>query len=164
MKEAPKWIEHYKTFWEAQFDSLEQFFILKRIFPAPCEKVFEAWKDPEKLRQWFGPNKFTVPEIEVDYRVGGSYSVIMQSPEGEQHHVAGSYQEIIENKKIVKTWIWQNGALAGVETTVTIEFIALDNKAEVVLTHEGFPNEDVAGHHNKGWTSIYDNLEQFCKQ
>ncbi len=27
MKEASKWIEHYKTFWEAQFDSLEQFFI-----------------------------------------------------------------------------------------------------------------------------------------
>ena len=30
MKEASKWIEHYEAFWEARFDSLEQFFIKER--------------------------------------------------------------------------------------------------------------------------------------
>ncbi len=43
---------------------------LKRTFSAPCKTVFDAWKDPEKLKQWFGPNKFTVPEIEVDFPRG----------------------------------------------------------------------------------------------
>jgi uncharacterized protein YndB with AHSA1/START domain len=40
----------------------------ERTYAAPIEAVWEAWTRPELLRQWWGPEKTTVPECGVDLR------------------------------------------------------------------------------------------------
>jgi len=46
---------------------------IKRTYQASRETVFEAWTNPETLKQWFGPtDDFKTPEAEVDLRVGES--------------------------------------------------------------------------------------------
>lgn len=53
-----------------------------RTFDAPLETVWQAWTDPEKLKQWWGPQNVTIPECEVDLRVGGRFYIVMEADEG----------------------------------------------------------------------------------
>jgi len=47
---------------EAQFE---------RILDAPKERVWKVWTDPKLVAKWWGPNDVTIPECEIDLRVGG---------------------------------------------------------------------------------------------
>ena len=54
---------------------------MNRTFNAPREKVFQAWTQPEYLRNWWGMSAgYTAPIVEVDLRVGGRYRLAMQPP------------------------------------------------------------------------------------
>jgi uncharacterized protein YndB with AHSA1/START domain len=59
----------------------------ERSYTAPIGDVWEAWTSPELLRQWWGPEKTTIPECEVDPRVGGRIYIVMEAGEG-----MGKYQ------------------------------------------------------------------------
>lgn len=59
----------------------------ERTYAAPIDEVWKAWTQPELLRQWWGPEKTTIPECEVDLRVGGRIHIVMEGDEG-----MGKYQ------------------------------------------------------------------------
>mgnify|MGYP000175569764 CR=1 FL=1 len=42
-----------------------------REFAVPATEVWRAWSDPEYVRQWWGPDGFTSPSADLDFRVGG---------------------------------------------------------------------------------------------
>ena len=48
-------------------------------------------------------------------------------------------------------------------TQAYLEFLDLGGATEVVLTHEFFPDADLAGKHNEGWTSCLNRLESLFK-
>lgn len=54
----------------------------ERTYAAPIADVWRAWTDPELLRQWWGPEKTTIPECEVDLRIGGPIRIVMEAGEG----------------------------------------------------------------------------------
>lgn len=60
---------------------------LERAYAAPIGTVWQAWTDPEMLRQWWGPEKTFVPECEIDLTVGGKIYIVMEAGEG-----MGKYQ------------------------------------------------------------------------
>jgi uncharacterized protein YndB with AHSA1/START domain len=53
-----------------------------RTFDASPETVWQAWTDPEMLKQWWGPNNVTIPECEVDLRLGGKFYIVMEAGVG----------------------------------------------------------------------------------
>src|SRR5271165_6281367 len=55
--------------------------IIEWVFNAPRELVWKAWTDPKMLKQWWGPNNVTIPECEVDLRVGGKIYIVMEAGE-----------------------------------------------------------------------------------
>jgi len=61
-------------------ETAERVLIIKRIFDAPRELVFEAWTDPEHLVHWWGPQGCTVISCEAEPRVGGTWRISMRSP------------------------------------------------------------------------------------
>src|SRR5436853_191240 len=70
-------------------------------FPAPRELVFRAWSSADHLRHWFCPAGFTVPEAQVEFRVGGAFNICMCSPEGQRHWTKGRYAEIVPHTRLV---------------------------------------------------------------
>ncbi|TFW29350.1 ATPase [Massilia arenosa] len=47
-------------------------FVIERRYPAPPERVFEAWTDIELKAKWFtGPESWTLINRELDVREGG---------------------------------------------------------------------------------------------
>ena len=54
--------------------------IVTRVFDAPVEQVWNAWVEPEMVKQWWGPTGFTCPLAEMDFREGGTSLVCMRAP------------------------------------------------------------------------------------
>lgn len=53
---------------------------ITRVFDAPIERVWRAWRDGEQVKRWWGPNGFTAPVAEMDFREGGTSLVCMRAP------------------------------------------------------------------------------------
>lgn len=55
--------------------------VSSRIINEPIELVFEAWANPNHLKNWWGPAGFTNTFLEHDFRVGGKWRFIMHAPD-----------------------------------------------------------------------------------
>ena len=62
---------------------------IERLIPAPPERVFEYWTEPELLARWFGPEGFDIPANTHDVRPGGKWRTTMRSPDGKLRTVSG---------------------------------------------------------------------------
>lgn len=56
-------------------------FTFERTYGAPIDTVWQAWTQPELLREWWGPENTSIPECEVDLRVGGRIYIVMEAGE-----------------------------------------------------------------------------------
>jgi uncharacterized protein YndB with AHSA1/START domain len=131
---------------------------LSRKFPAPREKVFRAWTEPEELKKWWGPDGYATPIAEVDLRAGGHYRFGMRKlPDGDILYLTGTYREVRPPEKLVYTWRWEAEPERG-ETLVTVEFLDRGGSTEVVLTHEFFLNQKLRDGHERGWNGGLDKL------
>lgn len=131
---------------------------IKRRFKAPPAKVYAAWSDPEKMKNWMGPGDVQKVVAECDLRVGGRYHIKMIMTDDE-HDVSGVYREIVPNEKLVFTWAWKSTPER--ESLVTVTFKDDNGGTVMTLLHEQFFDEDARDRHNAGWTSIMDRLETF---
>jgi uncharacterized protein YndB with AHSA1/START domain len=142
-----------------QADQTERTLEIRRTLAASRERVFNAWTRAEELRKWFAPGPLTTAVAESDLRVGGRYRITMRGPDGVEHTVTGIYQTVEPPKRLVYTWKWEDKPSAG-ESTVTVEFNERGRSTEVVLRHEGLPNEKEIAEHNHGWNGCFEKLEK----
>jgi uncharacterized protein YndB with AHSA1/START domain len=99
---------------------------------------------------------------ELDVRVGGRFRIVFGGPDGKLHECAGTYKEVVPNRKLVFTWSWPNSTPERV-SVVTIVFKDLNGKTELIFKHEQLFDEKVRDDHKRGWTGSLDKLEQFLK-
>jgi uncharacterized protein YndB with AHSA1/START domain len=136
---------------------------LSRHYPVAPEKVWRAWTDPEAVKRWWGPGPGEpVSLAELDVRVGGRFRIVFGGPDGKMHECAGTYKEVVPNRKLVFTWSWPNTTPERV-SVVTIVFKDLNGKTELMFTHEQLFDEKVRDDHKRGWSSSLDKLEQFLQ-
>ncbi len=132
---------------------------LSRRFEAPREAVFRAFTDPTELAKWFGPEGMNVDNVKIDLRPGGAYGMTFNQADGEAHGLSGVYREISPPERLVMTWVWDHGDMAGVETLVTIELAEAGAETELTLTHEKLPSQNAIDLHSQGWTSSFKCLD-----
>ena len=131
--------------------------VIDRVFTAPPDRVFAAWTDTAQLAEWYGPEGMKAEIFANDLTVGGRYSLVMKSAEGE-YHLSGEYEEIEPPRKLVFTWKWKTSD----ETTrVTIELRPQGDGTHLRLTHTGFPEAEQVSSHNQGWSSSLNDLERY---
>jgi len=76
---------------------------LTRVFHAPRRRVFDAFTDPEHLREWWGPDRFTLTTCTLDPRVGGSLRIVMRGADGKTYGFHGRYVEVLPPARVVFT-------------------------------------------------------------
>lgn len=76
-----------------------------RTFNAPRQLIWDCHTKPELLKRWLlGPPGWSMPECEVDLRVGGAYRYLWKSDAGEGFFSSsGVHKEIIPLERIVTT-------------------------------------------------------------
>ncbi|MBW3620588.1 MAG: SRPBCC domain-containing protein [Actinobacteria bacterium] len=98
----------------------------ERTYAAPIGAVWEAWTDPDQLRQWWGPPKTTIAECELDLRVGGRIAIVMVAGEGMGKYqgtrwpMEGTFTDIeFPHRLVYDARSWTEGK----EDTTTIEHV-----------------------------------------
>jgi uncharacterized protein YndB with AHSA1/START domain len=158
-------------------------FVISRVFNAPRERVWAAWTEVERLKQWFSPKGFTVLTAKMDFRVGGTYHCGLRMPDGKEMWGKWTFREIKAPERLV--WInafsdkdgglgvhplnpdWPRQMLTtvsleaqGAKTKVTIEWIPLEGSTEV----ERRTFDDGRQSMTMGWTGTLEQLTAYLDQ
>jgi uncharacterized protein YndB with AHSA1/START domain len=133
---------------------------MKRVLPAAPSVVFAAFGDADRLARWWGPKGFSIPNLEFDPRVGATYRIEMQPPEGDRFHLTGEFREVEPPARLAYTFVWEPPDPDDVETRVGLSFRAVGESTEVALTQGSFKTEERRALHRDGWTDAFDKLER----
>ncbi len=138
--------------------------VLRRVFDAPRELVFQAWTERARLERWWGPKGFTNPVCEADARPGGAIRIHMRGPDGNVYPMLGEYREVAPPERLVFT----SRAMAAngqpmFEMLNTVTFAERGGKTEMTLEVcalrlTGDAAGPLAGM-TQGWTESLERLE-----
>jgi uncharacterized protein YndB with AHSA1/START domain len=76
-------------------------FVVTRVFDAPRARVFQAWTETERLKQWWGPKGFAMLSCRNDLRPGGVFHYGMRTPNGETMWGKWTYREVVVPERLV---------------------------------------------------------------
>ena len=152
--------------------------IIERTLDAPIELVWEAYTNPEHIKQWFAPKPYQITECELDLRPGGIFRIRMVGPDGFDtgHGVPGCVLEAVDREKL--TWTSALGPgyrpnLSG-EGCESFPFTAVVTFADAgngktayraVALHKDVADREKheqMGFH-EGWGTVAGQLEEFAQ-
>ncbi len=143
---------------------------LSRVIDAPRAAVYRCWTEPALLRQWFVPQPWTVADVAVDVRPGGSNRIVMRNPEGEEFPNLGVYLEVVPDERLVVTdafiRAWVPSEKPFMTAIITFED-AEGGKTLYTARARHWTAEDRAAHEamgfHEGWGKCADQLEQLAR-
>jgi uncharacterized protein YndB with AHSA1/START domain len=155
--------------------------VVSRELDVPPEVAWQAWSDPEQVRQWWGPTGFSCPRADIDFRVGGTSLVTMQAPPeygGFQMHNRWTYTNIVEPSRIefISTFADDSGAIVdpaavGIEAGVprevphVVEFEPLpEGRTRVIVTESGYTSDEARNMSQGGQEQVMDKMQALYRR
>ena len=144
---------------------------LQRTIPAPPDRVYRAWLEPDLLRRWPAPPGLVVSRAEVDERVGGAHRIWHAHGDVEAGGFESELVELDPAKRIVFRWGFVgperlDGPHYDSRLTITLNETA-DSATDLTLAHErldeleaGMPG--MADSVAVGWDYTLDVLAATC--
>lgn len=154
-------------------------FVIARSFDAPRALVWQAFTQPERMKQWWGPKGVIIIASNMDLRPGGTYHYGMRTPDGKEMWGRLVYREIAAPERLVfvNSFSDANGGLtrhpivptwpiemlstflfteAAGRTTFTVNWSPLNPTPEERATFDG-------GHDGmkQGWSGTMDQLAAY---
>ena len=71
-----------------------------RIINSPVEMVYQAFENPNHLKNWWGPEGFTNTIHEFDLRVGGNWKLTMKKKKKGNYENSSVFKTVLPNKLI----------------------------------------------------------------
>jgi uncharacterized protein YndB with AHSA1/START domain len=138
--------------------------VLKRVFNAPRQLVWDAWTQPELIAQWWAPNEMHAPagSITCDLREGGVFALTMARDDGTAEHRFEAVFEVVDPPTRL---VYVNADPAS-DTSFSATFDEVDGgktAVTLVLTSSTSDAERRAGA-EAGWKEMYDKLEKLFEQ
>ncbi len=152
-------------------ETIHSTFVIERNFPQRPSRVFSAFAQPALKRRWYAEGDHEIQDFHMDFRLGGSEQFRYRFKEG--HPIAGSeianestYQDILEEKRIVMTTRMSLNGKPIVVMLATFEFVPAEQGTDVILTHQGTYIDwpDGVKMIEAGWRSLIDRLAKELAQ
>ena len=109
----------------------KQELMITREFDLPLELLFKAYEDAEIVEQWMGTKV-----LKLENKKHGSYRFETTDPKGNKHGFNGTIHEFVTNKKITRTFEFENTPF-GVQLEV-LEFEQLTDDTSKLTIHTIF--------------------------
>jgi len=141
--------------------------VFKRVIPASPEEVFEAWTEPEVIRQWLAPGENVVIEARTDVRVGGALHIQSRAPDGTVHTIDGVFRELSVGQRIALTWNYSGPIelICALETLLQVDLAAASDGATVMtVTQTQLATAEAAAIYAEGWPTCFDKLEDCARR
>lgn len=143
-----------------------------RWFDAVPERVFRSFVDPREVGRWMWAGTGENPRADIDLRLGGSFRIAVDAPQGEPGWkggdvaMAGVYVEIMPGRRLVYTLHWeadvgynQPGSEVRDEAVI-VELTPERGGTSMEFTQLGIPDDGAsASEHGKGTEAAFDMLE-----
>ncbi|MCX2576023.1 SRPBCC family protein [Pedobacter sandarakinus] len=109
-------------------NTFETEIVTRRLINAPRELVYEAWTNPNHLKNWWGPKGFTNTFEQFDLKVGGRWRFVMHGPD------KGNYQNECEFTEITPPELlaWQRISKPIFQVVAIFEEVGL-NKTNLIF-------------------------------
>jgi uncharacterized protein YndB with AHSA1/START domain len=146
---------------------------LHRTIPAPPERVYRAWLEPELLRRWLAPGGLEVTRVEVDERVGGRYRIWHGSAEADVGGFECELLELVPGRRIVFRWGFVGPERLAGPVYDSLLTITLDEApgggTALTLVHERLGDlsaamPDVAENVGPGWEIVLGKLAAILEE
>jgi len=152
--------------------------VLERTLDAPIDLVWEAFTNPEHIKQWFAPRPYQITECELDLQPGGVFRIRMVGPDGFDtgHGTPGCVLEVVDKKKL--TWTSAlgpgyrpNEMGEGCESFPMTAIVTLEDAGDgktayrAVALHKDMKDKtahEQMGFHD-GWGTVAGQLEEFAR-
>ena len=122
--------------------------LITREFNAPPELVYRAWTTPELIKRWWSGDRGEVTSVHVDLRVGGTWRYVMTANGGFEVAFHGEYREIVPNRRIVSTEVYEG--MPDAEALDTVRFTRKGEGTLVTVLVEHDSREGRDAHINSG--------------
>lgn len=136
---------------------------LRLVVDSPRERIFSALTDSGELARWWGPEGYTMAEIDLELRVGGGYLFTMQPPGGDRFHLAGEFLEIEPPRRLVYTFRYEEPDPDDRQTTVALSLEEVGHATEVSLSQGEFATEARLELHRNGWRDSLEKLRELTE-
>lgn len=131
---------------------------VQRVIPAPPERVFHAWTDPDELAAWWGPKGVRCLSAEVDLRIGGGYRIGNELPDGSVLWISGVFNRIERPHLLQYSWTVETRSSSAEQ--VTVHFEQHPRGTLLTVVHELIPSIELRAEHERGWFGCLDGLEK----
>lgn len=135
----------------------------QKSFFVNVDELYNAWTDPEKLKQWWKPMGNSLKKVTNDLKKGGT---VRYEFNDNKLIISGEYLDVKEKEKLVYTWNWElpEDAIRNASYKLSVNFTTKDNGSEIHVLQENFENEEAMLPHQEGWEKGLSELEQFLNQ
>ena len=115
---------------------------ISRQINVPARYVFAAHSTAENIARWYGPETYPVTQCDYDFRVGGTWRMVMTGPDGvDGPPFGGSFLDIVPNRRIVYTNGFEDGrggdmnlSNAQDKMTITTTFDEVDGTTTITVS------------------------------
>ena len=158
-------------------------FETQRVFDAPRDKVWRAWTEAERLKEWFAPRDFRMVSCKLDLRAGGLFHYCLRMPDGGDVWGKWLIREVAKPEKLVFIVAFSDADAGttrhpmspgwplhihstilfeaqGARTRVTVRWAPHEATAEELKAFE----EGRVGHLKQGWGGTLDHLEAYLRK
>jgi len=135
-----------------------------RMLNAPRELVWDVWTKPEHIKEWWGPNGFTLTHKSMHVKKGSEWKFTM-------HGFGKDFENKIEYLEVVKPSLlsYRHGDKNDtISFTVYVSFEEVENKTRLTM-RSVFKSEEVLDELNRqvraieGGKQTLDKLEHYLK-
>jgi uncharacterized protein YndB with AHSA1/START domain len=129
-------------------------------FSVPVEKLYEAWNNPDQLKQWWKPLGNALREVTNDLKPGGTVRYVFDD---NTLVISGTYEEVEKNQKLVYSWNWQfpDNAIKNASYKLTVQFSSTDSGSKINVVQETIKSEEIVHPNEDGWNKGLSDLESF---
>jgi uncharacterized protein YndB with AHSA1/START domain len=75
--------------------------VTTRVIAATPARLFEAFRDPDCLEQWWGPKDFTCTIHQFDLRPGGKWRLTLHGPDGTDYRNEKEFVAVETARRVV---------------------------------------------------------------
>jgi uncharacterized protein YndB with AHSA1/START domain len=138
---------------------------VNRTIQAPIERVWQAWTDPDKLKQWFSSQTDSLEVIEFDLKPQGK--VRLKAP-GDAGEYTWTYVKINEPNSLVFDILDYSlpAHPDGVGGTCYLDLKEVANGTEITVSGD-LPSESLREKYQKlirGWDTTLRTLDKFLQK
>lgn len=133
---------------------------VSKEFNCSKDALYDAWTQPEQLKQWWKPMGNTLTDVVNDIRHGGEVKYMFKD---NLLTIDGKYEKVKDHSLLEYTWNWHLKAerTESAPYKLSVRFDGDNNSSSISVTQTGFQREENVQPHKQGWVQGLQQLQGY---